>query len=111
MITFVLLSAQSSLPDVLSDFCEEMGRRTGWSFAIMAGGPDAGNNGEITTLSVHTGQDKYGHTFRRAYKDYKTAVEVPFSSHLSGVYRESNDNYSSFACLIHLYITSENGTQ
>lgn len=76
------------MPDFLADFCEQVGRRSGWSFALMGGGPDAGNNGEITTISVHTGQDKYGQTFRRAYKNYKEAVEVPFWKHLDAVYRE-----------------------
>ncbi|KAF8950642.1 hypothetical protein BDZ97DRAFT_1770995 [Flammula alnicola] len=83
-----LLLAQSSLHEVIRDFCETMGERTGWSFSILAGGPDPSANGDIATVGIHTGRNAYGHSFRKAFGNYENAILVLFSTFLHSVYPE-----------------------
>ena len=52
--------AQSSLPDMVSDFLEAMVKRTGLSFMLIGGGPDVAMGGKVCTILLHTGQDLYG---------------------------------------------------
>ncbi|KAF8958686.1 hypothetical protein BDZ97DRAFT_1923448 [Flammula alnicola] len=83
-----LLLAQSSLHEVIWDFCKRMGERTGWSFSVLAGGPDPSANGDIATIGIHTGCNTYGHSFRKAFGNYDSAILLTFSSFLHSVYPE-----------------------
>ena len=74
--------AQSSLPNMISDFLEAMAKRTGWSFTMIGGGPDGANEDKIRTISLHTGKDVYGQTFPKAIPDYKETILVPYSKFL-----------------------------
>lgn len=57
---------------------------------FVGGGPDPSANGDIATIAVHTGQDPYGHSFRKAYAGYNDNILVPFRTFLHSVYRKSN---------------------
>lgn len=80
--------AQFGLPDIIGDFLEAMARRTGWSFTVVGGGPDGAKDGQIRTISLHTGKDAYGQTFPKALPNYRETVLVPYSKFLESVYRE-----------------------
>lgn len=80
--------AQSGLPDMIGDFLEAIAKRTGWSFTVVGGGPDGAKEGQICTISLHTGKDAYGQTFPKAIPDYRETVLVPYSKFLESVYRE-----------------------
>jgi len=71
---------QSTLPDVIQDFCEAMNERTGWWFTVLAGGPDPLQDAAIRTYSICTGEDAYGRSFARAYPDFNKSVLMPFPS-------------------------------
>ena len=73
---------------MIGDFLEAIATRTGWSFTVVGGGPDGAQDGNIRTISLHTGKDAYGQTFPKAIPDYRETVLVPYSKFLDSVYRE-----------------------
>ena len=76
-----------------------MAKRTGWSFMVVGGGPDGAKNGNICTISLHTGKDAYRQTFPKAIPDYVETVLVPYSKFLETVYHESVQNILKFFAL------------
>jgi hypothetical protein len=94
--------AQSSLPSVLKNFCEAMSARTGWSFSILAGGPDPATNGTVRTISIHVGQDAYGQSFGRAVPNFAETYLKPFSTFLHSVYREFIWIFNHYWCWLTL---------
>jgi hypothetical protein len=66
-----------------------MSVRTGWSFSVLAGGPDPAANGTIRTIDIHVGLDAYGHSFGKATANFPETYMKPYSTFLHSVYRES----------------------
>lgn len=95
---FFYFRAQSSLPTVIKNFCEAMSARTGWSFSVLAGGPDPAANGSIRTIGIHVGQNAYGHSFGRAAPNFPETFMKPYSTFLHSVYREL-----TYSNTIHFY--------
>lgn len=82
---------------MIGDFLEAMARRTGWSFTVLGGGPDVAKDGNIRTISLHTGKDAYEQTFPKAIPNYIDTVLAPYSKFLESVYRESPTFPDDFA--------------
>ena len=91
------ISAQSSLPDIISDFLEAMARCTGWSFMVLGGGPDVAKDGNIQTISLHTRKDMYAQTFPKVIPNYINTILSPYSKFLESVYCESPTFPDDFA--------------
>ncbi|OCH90155.1 hypothetical protein OBBRIDRAFT_835217 [Obba rivulosa] len=75
------------MPAVLRQLLEELVRRTGWCYTIIAGGPDPGDGGAIRSISMHVGEpgeagDEYGDT----NPSFKDDTIKPFLSFLKDVY-------------------------
>ncbi|KAF6755228.1 hypothetical protein DFP72DRAFT_847790 [Ephemerocybe angulata] len=74
-------SAIESLPDAMGAFLDEMGPRTGWTFTILAGGPDLGDpEGNIATFAYHYGKNKDGRTFSKAHPSMVGMVLKEYSA-------------------------------
>ena len=66
-----------------------MAERTGWAFTVLAGGPDSAKEGEIRSVGIHIGQDRYGNSFGKAMPNFTEAILKPFSGFLHSVYSKS----------------------
>ncbi|KAH7917467.1 hypothetical protein BV22DRAFT_1135383 [Leucogyrophana mollusca] len=72
----------------LERILQHMGRKTGWKFTVIMGGPDPldleGNN--IIT-SLHTGRNELGNDFSDAYSKFDTEVVQAYGEFLDDVFR------------------------
>jgi hypothetical protein len=66
---------------------EQLSVLTGWSFNILAGGPDPYDAGEIMTMSIHSRLNPCSLSFGEAFPDYESTVRRPFSNFLHTCYR------------------------
>ena len=66
----------------------DLGKRTGWSFLVLAGGPDL-VSGKIRTVSFSEGQNKLGHSFAKCHSEFEQAYVKPFNSFLKQIYRKT----------------------
>ncbi|KAM6500134.1 hypothetical protein JOM56_003148 [Amanita muscaria] len=67
----------------------ELNKRTGWTFLVLAGGPDP-NTGKIRTCSYNEGRNMSGHTFAKCHAEFEDVYVKPFMNFLKQVYRESH---------------------
>ncbi|KIL60545.1 hypothetical protein M378DRAFT_14099 [Amanita muscaria Koide BX008] len=63
----------------------DLHKRTGWSFLVLAGGPDP-VSGKIRTLSFNEGQNMAGHTFAKCHPAFENDYIKPFLSFLKQTY-------------------------
>ena len=76
------------LPKSLDAIISELGHQTGWSFLVLAGGPDPTNDGKIRTVSLQEGINQIGQTFAKSHPTFETDYVKPFHSFLKHVYRK-----------------------
>ncbi|KAF8158609.1 hypothetical protein BJ912DRAFT_1063879 [Pholiota molesta] len=74
------------IPELAHDFMQQVSALTGWSFTVLAGGPDPNYAGEIMTMSVHSRHNPCGLSFGKAYPKYDTVIRGPFSDFLHTCY-------------------------
>ncbi|KDQ32240.1 hypothetical protein PLEOSDRAFT_165491 [Pleurotus ostreatus PC15] len=72
--------------DAFSDLLSSM---TGWSFTLLAGGPDPNNRGQIRTFSVHSGKNHAGMHFGKAMPNFLQQIVSPYAVFLRSVYTPS----------------------
>ncbi|KAM6497557.1 hypothetical protein JOM56_008030 [Amanita muscaria] len=63
----------------------DLHKRTGWSFLVLAGGPDP-VSGKIRSLSFNEGQSVVGHTFAKSHPAFENDYIKPFMSYLKQAY-------------------------
>jgi len=92
-IYITILLTQDNIPSALTTllpavkaFFDEMAKRTGWAFSVLAGGPDPGLNGQIRTIALHLGEDRYNQMFSVANPNFHKDVLMPYRSFLYNVY-------------------------
>ncbi|KAG9222040.1 hypothetical protein CCMSSC00406_0008025 [Pleurotus cornucopiae] len=76
-----------AIPLHFQAFAFELAARTGWSFTLLAGGPDPSDGGCINTAVVHFGEDMDGNSYGKSAlypKDHLT----PFANFLQTVYTQ-----------------------
>ncbi|KAH9477997.1 hypothetical protein JR316_0010230 [Psilocybe cubensis] len=61
-------------PGQITNFLQEMYKRTGWCLSLLAGGPDPSRQGKIRTISIHMGKDKFDQFYSCAYPDFQENV-------------------------------------
>jgi len=67
-----------------------MALRTGWSFTVLAGGPEPSkSDGQIRTLAIHSGTDRFGQIFSKANEKFVEQCVNPFTAFLQNVYCKS----------------------
>ncbi len=82
-----LFSALVTLPAAMDAFFKEMGMRTGWSFTVLAGGPEPSHaDGKIRTLALHVGVDRFDQQFSKAHEKFSDNCIAPFAAFLENVY-------------------------
>lgn len=64
----------------------ELGKRTGWAFMIMAGGPDPAT-GKLRTVGAYEGRDMQGQTFAKSHPNFEDEVIKPFASFIKRAFR------------------------
>ncbi|KAF4582599.1 hypothetical protein EYR38_006213 [Pleurotus pulmonarius] len=69
-----------------SGFSQILAELTGWSFTLLAGGPDPRDGGSINTISVHHGKNHAGLSFGNATPNLKEMIGVPYAMFLHSVY-------------------------
>lgn len=78
------------LPELLRAFFDAITKKSGWSFTLLAGGPDGSQKGgAIRTMSCHWGTTPQGQTFRDVLPNWHESYVAPFSGFLHLLYRES----------------------
>lgn len=76
-----------TLPTAIEGFFKEIGMRTGWSFTVLAGGPEPSHpDGKIRTLAIHVGVDRFNQQFSKAHVKFYDSCVVPFAAFLENVY-------------------------
>jgi hypothetical protein len=83
------------LPKSLDAIISELANRTGWSFLVLAGGPDPTNDGKIRTVSLQEGTNQIGQTFAKSHPTFEADYIKPFHSFLKHSYRKQ---FFSSAC-------------
>lgn len=83
----VLISAIEALPQMAHDFMQQVKKMTGWSLTMACGGPDPRQNGDITTMSIHSCTNMYNQSYAKATPDFQRTVLKPFSEYLHTVFR------------------------
>jgi len=73
---------------MIRQFCHEIKIRTGWALMFLGGGPDPREQGAITTMAVHSSQDKFGLSFGQANTNFEELYVKPFGAYLEQLYRE-----------------------
>ncbi|KIL58239.1 hypothetical protein M378DRAFT_15676 [Amanita muscaria Koide BX008] len=63
----------------------DLNKRTGWSFLVLAGGPDP-VSGKIRTLSFNEGENIVGHTFAKCHPAFENDYIKPFFNFLKQAY-------------------------
>ncbi|KAF9488525.1 hypothetical protein BDN71DRAFT_1512953 [Pleurotus eryngii] len=59
---------------------------SGWSFVLLAGGPDPQNGGRIRTAGFHYGTNKHGHNVREHVPEFAAQFVPLFGQYLSTCY-------------------------
>ncbi|EAU83277.1 hypothetical protein CC1G_12794 [Coprinopsis cinerea okayama7 len=78
-----------ALREIFQGLLSALSKKTGWSFTVLAGGPDPSKpDGGIRTMSFHEGRNEAGLSFLRAHPNFNEAYMVPFSGFLHMVYPE-----------------------
>ncbi|KJA24432.1 hypothetical protein HYPSUDRAFT_200645 [Hypholoma sublateritium FD-334 SS-4] len=78
--------AIEKMPQIVHNLLSQLNARTGWSFTVSCGGPDPNQNGDITTMSIHSCVDMYGQSYAKATPDFQQTVLKPFSDYLHTIY-------------------------
>ena len=73
---------------MLDDFAVQAHKLTGWTFTVIAGGPDPVQEGRIRTIGYHHGKDSVGNAFGVAYPKFRQGVLIPYSAFLHNVFRK-----------------------
>ncbi|KAJ8690403.1 hypothetical protein PTI98_011831 [Pleurotus ostreatus] len=81
--------AIDEIPKYFQAFSQELARRTGWSFTLLAGGPDPENGGRINSIGVHFGENKAGQHFGKATPGFGDMVLTPYANFLNTVYTKA----------------------
>ena len=76
-----------SLNTLVEAILADLNQRTGWTFLILAGGPDP-STGKIRTRSYNKGENVQGHTFANSFQGFDEKYVKPFASFLKQVYRK-----------------------
>lgn len=95
----ILVREIKNLPKVLNSVVSELSTRTGWSFLILAGGPEPSNGGKIRTVSMYEGRRSLGHTFAKSHPTFEDDYVKPFTNFLKQAYRE----LQSFTAVVHVF--------
>ncbi|KAM6491180.1 hypothetical protein JOM56_013419 [Amanita muscaria] len=66
----------------------DLGKRTGWTFLVLAGGPDP-TTGKIRTRSYNEGRNMLGQTFGKCHAEFEAEYVKPFMNFLKQVYPPS----------------------
>ncbi|KAF4593592.1 hypothetical protein EYR40_008379 [Pleurotus pulmonarius] len=69
----------NQLPSLLPAFLNQLRRKTGWVFTVLAGGPMPVAGGQIEIASVHIGETELGNTWSEAYGGYERDIVKPFT--------------------------------
>ncbi|KAF9496306.1 hypothetical protein BDN71DRAFT_1446253 [Pleurotus eryngii] len=77
----------AAIPLHFQAFAFELAARTGWSFTLLAGGPDPANGGCINTAAVHFGEDMDGNSYGKSAL-YPKGHLTPFANFLQTVYTQ-----------------------
>ncbi|KDQ32508.1 hypothetical protein PLEOSDRAFT_1080094 [Pleurotus ostreatus PC15] len=80
-------AAIDEIPRYFQAFSQELARRTGWSFTLLAGGPDPENGGRINSIGVHFGENEAGQHFGKATPGFGDTVLTPYANFLNTIYK------------------------
>ncbi|KIK80551.1 hypothetical protein PAXRUDRAFT_28137 [Paxillus rubicundulus Ve08.2h10] len=72
--------AINGLPAMLNKILEGLQKETGWSFTVLAGGPDLSSGGKIKTFSLHIGETALGMNFMQSHNTFSERVMKPFDT-------------------------------
>ncbi|KAG9223439.1 hypothetical protein PLEOSDRAFT_154732 [Pleurotus ostreatus PC15] len=67
-------------------FAQGLAQDSGWTFLLIAGGPDPSNGGRINTKSYQYGTNVFGLTFSSQEPEFKTACIPAFTKYLYSCY-------------------------
>ncbi|KDQ29896.1 hypothetical protein PLEOSDRAFT_167688 [Pleurotus ostreatus PC15] len=82
-------AAITELPRQFAAIGQELARRTGWSFTLLAGGPDPINGGRLNSIGIHLGENSAGLSFGKANPHFSNSVLNPYAEFLSTVYTQA----------------------
>ncbi|KAF4573631.1 hypothetical protein EYR36_008149 [Pleurotus pulmonarius] len=82
-------AAIEDIPRHFQAFSQELNRRTGWSFTLLAGGPDPINGGRVNSIGVHFGLDNEGQHFGKATPAFGDTVLTPYATFLNTLYTKA----------------------
>ncbi|KAF9499187.1 hypothetical protein BDN71DRAFT_1428231 [Pleurotus eryngii] len=83
------------IPRYFQAFCQELARRTGWSFTLLAGGPDPINGGRVNSIGVHFGENEAGQHFGKATPGFGDTVLTLYANFLNMLYTQAECNTRS----------------
>ncbi|KAH7909549.1 hypothetical protein BJ138DRAFT_1114870 [Hygrophoropsis aurantiaca] len=74
------------MPTALGKILMDLHELTGWSYTVLAGGPDPSNEGRLRSLTVHVGNNEAGKDFGSALVGFKEKIVKPFDMFLRTTY-------------------------
>lgn len=83
----IFTSAIEALPQMAHDFMQQVKKMTGWSLTMACGGPDPRQNGDITTISIHSCTNINKQSYARATPNFQQTILKPFSEYLHILFR------------------------
>ncbi|KAH7904861.1 hypothetical protein BJ138DRAFT_1119004 [Hygrophoropsis aurantiaca] len=74
------------MPNTMAKLLLDLHNLTGWSYTVLAGGPEPGNQGRLKSISLHVGDNEAGRDFGSALLGFKDKIVKPFDMFLRTVY-------------------------
>ncbi|KAG6822694.1 hypothetical protein H0H92_012920, partial [Tricholoma furcatifolium] len=77
-------SHQSS--DKYAQVLEGLAKKTGWYYTVLMGGPNPGENGNISVASLHVGENSNGASFSQAHTNFERNYMEPYAQFLTSAF-------------------------
>ncbi|KAH7906399.1 hypothetical protein BJ138DRAFT_1222030 [Hygrophoropsis aurantiaca] len=74
------------MPATMAKALVDLHELTGWSYTLLAGGPQLSEGGTLKSLTIHVGENKVGKDFGSALVGFKDKIVRPFDMYLRTVY-------------------------
>ncbi|KAF4593759.1 hypothetical protein EYR40_008553 [Pleurotus pulmonarius] len=88
----------ASIARKFSAFSADAGPASGWSFVLIAGGPDPSNNGCINTMAYHYGSNVFGLSVTEYDPEFKAKVTPIFNRFLQTCYSPEQCANRALSC-------------
>ncbi|KAH7920333.1 hypothetical protein BV22DRAFT_1133154 [Leucogyrophana mollusca] len=84
-----------AMPATVAKILLNLHQLTGWSYTVLAGGPEPSNDGSLKSMSVHVGENDVGKDFGNALVGYKDKIMKPYDMFLRTAYPVKAKAYQS----------------